>query len=129
MRAAAEDFPAARLVGVRANAVIAAAFGISGLLAGVSAIFLVAQTGTVYPAIGVTPVIVAFIATALGGMNSMVGAALGGFVLGVMSVALQAALPVEIRPYRDAFLFGAVLIMLFIRPNGLIVSHFTRTRV
>jgi branched-chain amino acid transport system permease protein len=129
MRAAAEDFPAARLAGVRANAVIAVAFGISGLLAGVSAIFLVAQTGTVHPAIGVTPVIVAFIATALGGMNSLVGAALGGFVLGVMSVTLQAALPIEIRPYRDALLFGAVMLMLFVRPQGLVVSRFTRTRV
>ena len=69
MRAAAEDFQQARLLGVRANRVIAVAFALSGLLAGVAAILLVAQSGTVTPTIGAAPVLIAFVATIIGGLG------------------------------------------------------------
>lgn len=129
MRAAAEDFRMARLLGVRANVVIATAFGISGLLAGVAAVLLVAQTGTVTAGMGLTPVLFAFIATILGGMGSLKGAVIGGFVLGALGVALQATLPLEARPYRDAFLFAAVLAIMVARPQGLVVDRSVVTRV
>ena len=61
----------ARVLGIRANTVIASAFALSGLLAAVAAILLTAQTGTVSPTIGVNIVLVAFIATILGGMGSL----------------------------------------------------------
>src|SRR5690606_26781139 len=63
MRAAADDFNMARLLGVRANVLIAAAFAISGLLAAVASILLVSQSGTVEPYMGFAPVIVGFVAT------------------------------------------------------------------
>jgi branched-chain amino acid transport system permease protein len=129
MRAAAENFQMARLLGVRANRVIATAFALSGILAGVAAILLVAQTGVVTPTIGSSPVLVAFIATVLGGMGSLRGAVLGGFVLGVITVALQAYLPLELRYYRDAFAYSAVIVMLLLRPQGLIVAKSVVTRV
>ena len=129
MRAAAENFRMARLLGVRANRVIATAFGISGLLAGVAAIFLVAQTGTVSPTIGLSPVLFAFMATVLGGLGSLYGAVIGGFLLGCASVALQALLPLEIRGYRDAFLFAAVLAVLVLRPQGLFVPRTAVARI
>jgi branched-chain amino acid transport system permease protein len=129
MRAAAEDFRMARLLGVRANVVIATAFAISGLLAGVAAVLLVAQTGTVTATMGLTPVLFAFIATILGGMGSLKGAVIGGFVVGALGVALQATLPLEARPYRDAFLFAAVLAIMVARPQGLVVDRSVVTRV
>jgi branched-chain amino acid transport system permease protein len=129
MRAAAEDFRAARLLGVRANRLIASAFAMSGLLAAVAAVLLVAQNGTVTTSMGLTPVIFGFIATVLGGLGSLRGAVLGGFVVGAISTALQATLPLEIRPYRDAFLLTAVIVMLVVRPQGLVIARSTVTRV
>jgi branched-subunit amino acid ABC-type transport system permease component len=123
MRAAAEDFRMARVLGIRADNVIAAAFALSGLLAGVASILLTAQTGTVSPTIGVNVVLFAFIATIVGGMGSLPGAVVGGFSIGALTVALQAALPLEFRPYRDAFVFGAVLAVLVARPQGLIPAR------
>lgn len=129
MRAAAEDFSMARLMGVRANRVIAVAFAMSGSLAGIAALLVVAQTGSIQTTTGVNVVVIAFVATILGGIGSLVGAVLGGFVLGVLTVALQASLPLELLPFRDAFVFGLVLLMLIVRPQGLIVSRANVGRV
>jgi branched-subunit amino acid ABC-type transport system permease component len=120
MRASAEDFRMARSLGIRANTVIATAFALSGVLAAVAAILLVIQTGTVTPTVGVNPVLIAFIATIVGGLGSLSGAVLGGYAIGGLTVALQASLPLELRPYRDAFVFAAVLLMLIVRPEGLL---------
>ena len=129
MRAAAEDFQMARILGVKANTVIATAFAMSGLLAGIGAYLLVAQTGEVAPDIGNNPVLYAFVATVLGGMGSLRGAVLGGYVFGAIFVGLQAYLPLELRSYRDAFAFAAVIVMLLVRPQGLVVARSTATRV
>jgi branched-chain amino acid transport system permease protein len=129
MRATAENFEMARLLGVRTNRVIAAAFAVSGLAAALAAFLLVAQTGTVTPTMGLVPVLVGFVGMVLGGMGSLRGAVLGGFVLGVISVLLQTYLPLELRPYRDAFLFTAVILILLVRPQGLIVAQAQTQRV
>jgi branched-chain amino acid transport system permease protein len=129
MRAAAEDFGMTRLLGVSANRVIAAAFAASGVLAGVAGILFVTQTGTVTPTLGVTPLLYAFIAAIVGGLGSMLGAALGGFCLGLIQVVGQVLLPDDLAPYRDALVFVAVLAVLVIRPQGLIVSKSQVKRV
>ena len=82
MRAAAENFTMARLLGVRANTVIATPFALSGLLAASRRSSSSQQTGIIQPTIGVTPVLAAFVATILGGLGSLVGAVLGGYFLG-----------------------------------------------
>ena len=79
MRAAAEDFEMARLLGVNADRVIAVTFAIAGLLAGVAGFFLVARSGSVSPEFGVSAVLIAFIATIVGGLGSLPGAVLAGF--------------------------------------------------
>ncbi len=129
MRAAAEDFRIVRILGVRANTVIATAFAISGLLAGIGAYLLVAQTGEVSYDMGSNPVLYAFVATVLGGMGSLRGAVLGGYVFGAIFETLQAELPSSLAGYRDAFAFGAVIVMLLARPQGLIVARSVVTRV
>lgn len=120
MRAAAEDFDAARLVGVRANRVIAAAFVLSGLLAGAAAVLLVGQTGAVTPSIGLPPLLIGLVAVVIGGLGSLPGAVLGAYILGASSVALQAGLPIDARPFRDAFLFAVVILILTVRPQGIV---------
>ncbi len=120
MRAAAQDFSVARLMGVRADAVIATAFAISGLLAGVAAFLWVAQRGSVDPAMGLTPVIKAFIASVMGGLGSLPGAVVGGFILGFIEVTLQAWLPQAALPFKDAVSLTIVIAILLWRPQGLL---------
>jgi branched-chain amino acid transport system permease protein len=120
MRAAAEDFPAARMLGVRAGRVIALAFGISGLFAGVGAVLLVAQTGYASPTIGTAPVLAAFIAVVVGGIGEIRGAVLGGYLLGLVSVLLQAYLPPDLRAFQTAFAYAVVLAFLVVRPEGIL---------
>jgi branched-chain amino acid transport system permease protein len=129
MRAAAEDFTMARILGVRANAVIATAFVLSGVLAAVASIFITTRAGIVDSRAGSTPVLVAFIATVLGGLGSLRGAVLGGLLLGALTVTLQTFLPVDLRYYRDAFAYGGVIVLLLLRPQGLFAPAHAKARI
>lgn len=120
MRAASEDFLTARLLGIRANRVIAAAFAISGLLAAVVSLLYVAQTSVLSFHMGVPLVLFAFVATVVGGMGSLAGAVLGGFVVGMGSVFFQLVLPLAWRSNRDVWVYALVLAILLLRPSGII---------
>lgn len=129
LRAASEDFTMSRLAGVRANRVIAVAFAISGAIAGVAATLLTIQSGSLSIGIGLQPTLIAFISVVVGGMGSIPGATLGGLLLGIVSVALQATLPASLLPYHDAILFSAVIFMLLARPEGLFGARASGVRV
>ncbi len=120
MRAAAEDFDIARLMGIRANTVIASAFALSGLLAGVAAVLWVSQRASVDPLMGFTPVLKAFIAAILGGLGSLRGAVAGGFLLGFIEIYLAAFLPRELQEFREPIGLSIVVAVLLVRPNGLL---------
>lgn len=120
MRAAAEDFNVVRLMGIPASRIIATAFLLSGLLAGLASMLWIAQRASVDPLMGFTPVLKAFIAAVVGGLGSLRGAVAGGFLLGVIEVLLQATLPPELASYRDAMVLSGVILVLLVRPNGLI---------
>ncbi|WP_425417672.1 branched-chain amino acid ABC transporter permease [Oricola indica] len=120
MRAAAKDFSTVRLMGIRANRVVSTAFAISGLLAGLAAVFIMARRGAVDPFMGFTPVLKAFVAAVVGGFGSLPGAVIGGFALGIAEVALQAALPSSVAGFRDAFIFSAIAVLLLFRPQGIL---------
>ncbi len=83
MRAAAEDLPAARLMGIKVNRVVATAFAIGSALAAVAGLLYSVQAGQINPYMGFTPVLKAFIAAVIGGFGSISGAVLGGYVLGL----------------------------------------------
>jgi branched-chain amino acid transport system permease protein len=129
MRAAAEDFRMARVLGVRANRVIALAFALSGILAATVSCLVVAQTGIVQPRMGLQLVVIAFVGTVIGGLGSLAGAALGGFLVGVTTILLQALLPPDLRVFREAFVFVAVTLVLLFRPQGLIPARGLRERI
>lgn len=129
VRAASEDFSMARLLGVRADKVIAYAFAVSGILAAVVSLLYVTKTGTLDYRMGVPLAIAGFVGTVVGGMGSLTGAVLGGFSLGIASTLLQALLPAEFRPARDAFLYGAVIFVLLMKPEGIFTSTRRKERV
>ena len=129
MRAASEDFMMARFLGVRANRVIAAAFAISGLLAAVVSLLFVVQSGVLRFDMGVPLVLAAFVATVIGGMGSLSGAVLGGFIVGAASVFFQIVLPADMRLNRDAWVFGLILVILLVRPSGLVKVKSVQERV
>jgi branched-chain amino acid transport system permease protein len=126
MRAAAENFEMARLLGVRADRVIAVSFAISGLLAAIVAVLLVAQTGQVSPTMGLTPVLVGFVAVVIGGFGRLSGAVIGGLVLGALSSLLGAYLPDGVAPFRDAIVFSLPIAILIFRPRGLLAANLDR---
>lgn len=123
LRAAAEDFDVTRLMGIRANAVIRGAFAMSGLLAGVAAFFFLATASLVAPTTGFNPLLKGFIAAVIGGLGSLQGAVVGGFVLAGLEVFFQLALSSSLLPYIDAIVFGFVILVLLIRPNGLLAAR------
>ncbi|WP_112313327.1 branched-chain amino acid ABC transporter permease [Pseudogemmobacter bohemicus] len=129
MRAAAENFTMARMLGVRANRVIMVAFALSGALAGAIALILGSQTGTANIVMGANVMLMAFIATVIGGMGSLAGAVLAGFLLGASATLLQALLPPEARAFRDAFVYGAVILVLIFRPQGILSARGMKERV
>jgi branched-chain amino acid transport system permease protein len=129
LRAAAQDFRAARLCAVRANRVIAFAFVLSGLLGWIVSFVYSAQVAQLSPAMGVRPVVIGFVATILGGLGSLGGAVAGGFLVGALTVLLDAALPLELRVFKEAFLFGLVLLVLLLRPQGLVAVAALKERV
>ena len=120
LRASTEDFRMAQLVGVRANWVISAAFGITGLLASAVALLFTFRSGAVAPDIGQGPLLIAFVGGVIGGLGSLTGAALGGFTLGVVLNVLQATLPLSINNHFQLFAFAAVIAILVFQPDGLI---------
>jgi branched-chain amino acid transport system permease protein len=129
LRAAADDFVMTRLLGVRANQVIATAFAISGCLAGVVSLFWIGRLGSVVPFVGLTPVLIAFVAAVIGGLESLTGAVVGGYLLGFLTVGLQLLLPQELLDYRQAFVFLVVILVLLFRPQGLIRGTYATERV
>lgn len=120
LRAAAENFRMTRMLGIPANTVISTAFAISGFLAGTVALFWLGRTGSVTPGIGLQPLIVAFVATVLGGMHSLLGAVVGGYALGLITVVINTFMPEGLTSYRQAFIFALVIVILIARPEGLV---------
>ena len=143
MRAAAEDLPAAQLMGIDINRVIATAFAIGSGLAAVAGLLFAVQAGQINPYMGFTPVLKAFIAAVIGGFGSIAGAVVGGYALGALEVLLTAIpgigdilppgmvspgvqaflkqwLPGSLTSYRDAFVFVVLILTLLFRPNGIL---------
>jgi branched-chain amino acid transport system permease protein len=129
LRAAADNFTMTRMLGVPANTVISAAFAISGIMAGLVSIFWIGRLATVTPAIGAPPLLVAFVATVIGGMRSLTGAVVGGFVYAIVISLLGVLLPPDLLEFREAFMFAFVIIILLFRPEGLIRGKTSVERV
>jgi len=120
MRAASENLLAARLMGININQVITAAFFIGSALAAVAGVLWAGKYGTVDPFMGFLPGLKAFVAAVIGGIGVIPGAVLGGYLLGFAEILFVGFLPPEFAGYRDLFVFALLLIVLLIRPNGIL---------
>jgi branched-chain amino acid transport system permease protein len=129
LRAAADNFRMTRMLGVPADLVISSAFILSGMIAGVCALFWIGRTASVTPTIGLGPLLIAFIATVIGGMSSLLGAAVGGFAYGLIFTMIGVLLPQVLLDYREAFMFLIVMLILIFRPEGLVRAKHTQERV
>ena len=119
LRAASADFKTARLLGVRSNRLISAAFGLSGVLAACVALILVIQNPQISPYYGLNITILSLVGIVIGGIASLRGAALGGFIVGVVLSSLNTLLG-NGRVYAYSWLFILVLVILLVRPGGLL---------
>ncbi len=129
LRAAADNFRMTRMLGVPANTVISAAFAISGIMAGIVSIFWMGRSSSVTPTVGLHPLLVAFVACVIGGMRSLTGAVVGGFVYAIIISLLGVILPPGLIEFREAFMFVIVIVILLFRPEGLIRSKTSEERV
>ena len=120
LRAAAADFDAARLMGIRSDQVIRRAFMLAGALAGIAAVFWLMRSGQARPTTGLTPLLKGVLAAIIGGLGSMQGAVLGGFLLGIAEVLLRSWLPADIVGLTDAAVFGLIALFFIFRPGGLV---------
>ncbi|CAN5458583.1 branched-chain amino acid ABC transporter permease [soil metagenome] len=120
VRAASEDFDAARLMGARANRVIAGAFAFAGFLAGVAAALILMRSPSAEPALGSDYLIKAVVAAIIGGLGSFTGAVAGGLALGLAEVMLRGYLPEGVwERLTDAFVFALIAALFIVRPQGL----------
>jgi branched-chain amino acid transport system permease protein len=127
MRAAATDPRAARLLGVRADRVIAMAFALAGLSAGIVALLLTVQQPLVTPTFGLQITILALVGVVVGGMDRLVSATIGGFSVGLATSVLGDLLPSADRVFLPSFVFLLVVIVLLLRPAGLFAPLGTTT--
>jgi len=120
MRGASEDFNAVRLMGVKANSVIAFSFAISGFLAGVAAVLILSLRGAVSPHMGFAMILNAFMANVIGGLGNLWGAVLGGFILGFLETIFRAFLPAQAAGFTSGLMFLIIGVILLLKPEGLI---------
>lgn len=123
MRATAENLNAARLMGVAVNRTILAAFAIGSALAATAGLLWGGKFGQIDPLLGFVPGLKAFVACVIGGVGSIGGAMLGGYILGLAEVLFVGLLPQEFSGYRDSFVFAFLIVILLLKPSGLFVRH------
>ena len=118
-RAAASDFRTARLLGVRANRVIAFAVVLSGLLAAAVAVMMTVQFPLVSPDFALHDTIIVLVGVVVGGIDRLWTATLGGFTIGFASGVINGVLPTDSTVYLPSVLFALVILVLLLRPAGL----------
>jgi len=118
-RAAAADFTTARLLGVRANRVIAFSVLLSGILAAGVAVILTVQFPLVTPDFALRDTIVVLVGVVVGGLDRLWTATLGGFTIGFATGVINGALPTEKTVFLPSVVFALVIVVLLLRPAGL----------
>lgn len=118
MIAVSEDKGAAQLMGINVNSIIMITFAIGSALAALAGLFFLLKAPTINPTFGALPGIKAFTAAVIGGIGSIPGAMVGGLLLGVIECFAQ-SVP-AIAPYTDAIEFSILIILLLVKPTGLL---------
>jgi len=115
IRAVAQNRRGALLCGIHTERIAGVTMAIGSALAGVAGA-LVGPIAMVYPSMGDTLIVKAFVITILGGMGSIFGAIIGGYILGLIEALGAMYISVD---YKDAFAFAVLVLVLAVRPQGL----------
>ncbi|RMF92630.1 MAG: branched-chain amino acid ABC transporter permease [Nitrospinota bacterium] len=118
MRVISRDMETGRLMGVNVDRIIALTFALGSALAAAGGIMWAMKYPQITPLMGIIPGLKAFTAAVLGGIGNVVGAALGGVILGVIEILLVGLFP-ALSGYRDAFAFFILIFILLFRPTGI----------
>ncbi len=116
MRAVSKDFEVAKLMGIKINNIISFTFAIGCALAAVGSVLYFIPRPQVYPLSGSLPGLKCFVAAVFGGIGSIPGALVGGFLIGVSETFIKAS---PFSEFSDAFTFVILIVVLLIRPTGL----------
>ncbi|KRN07698.1 branched-chain amino acid ABC transporter, permease protein [Liquorilactobacillus sucicola DSM 21376 = JCM 15457] len=116
MRAVSVDNDAAELVGVNLNRTISFTFALGSAMAGAAGVMIGLYYNSIDPLMGLTPGIKAFVAAVVGGIGSVPGASLGGFLIGLLETLVQS---VGLSAYKDAVVYVVLIVILLIRPMGI----------
>ena len=116
MRASAYDKPAARLMGINVDTVIAATFALGGGLAGAAGVLYATAFKQVHHLMGIIPGLKAFVAAVIGGIGSIPGALVGALIMGQTEVLSAGFIS---TPMRDAISFSMLIVVLLVRPQGI----------
>ena len=117
MRAVSEDKGAAELMGINVNLTISVTFAIGSALAAIAGVLLCSAYPILVPTTGSMPGIKAFTAAVFGGIGSIPGAMLGGILLGIIEIFGRAYISSELA---DAIVFAVLIIVLLVKPTGLL---------
>ena len=117
MIAVSEDKGAAQLMGINVNSIITITFAIGSALAALAGLFYLLQSPYITNTFGAMPGIKAFTAAVIGGIGSIPGAMVGSLVLGIIE-SICDSIPL-IAPYKDAIEFSILIVILLVRPTGL----------
>jgi branched-chain amino acid transport system permease protein len=118
MRAISRDMETVRLMGVDVNRITSITFALGSALAAAGGIMWALKYPQIDPYMGIVPGLKAFVAAVLGGIGNVIGAALGGFLLGLLEIMLVALMP-SLGGYKDAFAFLILIGILLFRPIGI----------
>jgi len=117
MRAVSLNPRAAQLVGINLNTVVAFTFALGSALAGAGGVLYAMNYPSIDPFMGVMPGLKAFVAAILGGIGSLPGAALGALILGLAETLVGGS---AYSTYKDAIAFGLLIVIMLLRPAGLL---------
>ena len=115
MRATQQNATGARLVGVNVNKMFSVTWALSAAVGGAAGV-LAAPTVLVYPDMGVAFLIKGFAAAVLGGLESIPGAIIGGFLVGIIEMLVGGLVSTA---FQDVSAFFIIILVLFLRPEGL----------
>jgi branched-chain amino acid transport system permease protein len=127
IRALAFDIPTVRLMGVNADSIITIVFALGSALAAIGGVFYAVSYPSIDPLMGIIVGLKAFAAAVLGGIGSVTGAVIGGFILGFTEIFVVALFP-ELGGYKDAFAFFFLILVLLFRPTGIMGEDLERSR-
>lgn len=119
IRATAQDKDAARLMGIGVDKVISTTFVLGSIMAALAGILYSQKYGFAAAGMGFLPGLKALVAAVLGGIGSIPGAFVGGLVIGLVEELAAAYVP-EGAAYRDVIAFGVLVLILWLRPQGLL---------